>query len=244
MDKPAFNKNLKETADPPRMIHGIFNWCDRWCERCSHTRHCTVYQTAPRRTNGNADDFCKSLAALFDATMDVLKEQAQKAGLDFNALQDMDMANDLERKKYAVRNNSCLLLAKQYGRQVNKWFDAFAEKEAVGMEIRLQDPMLSDCLEVIRWYQYFLEVKTARALMSQKEEEEEHSTACDSLGNAKAVLVSLERSIGAWGYLFQKITEDEDPVLAILVDLQKLCRQVERQFPEARNFIRPGLDER
>jgi hypothetical protein len=195
---------LKETVDNPKMIHGIFNWCDRWCERCDQTNHCTVYQMDSHHRSGNPDEFFKSLATIFDATMDLLKEHAKKTGVDFDALQDTDIEHDLEKKKYAIRNDAGLLLAKQYGKQVKKWMDSLLQKEPFGMEIRLQNPMLLDCMEVIQWYQYFVEVKTARALMSQKDEKEEGSNAYDSLGNAKAVLVAIKRNIGAWGYILQQ----------------------------------------
>lgn len=41
------------------------------------------------------------------------------------------------------------------------------------MEIRLQDSMLSDCIAVVQWYHYLIEVKLARVLMWQKEEKNE-----------------------------------------------------------------------
>jgi len=180
---------------------------------------------------------------VFEATMDMLKEYSEKSGIDFEALKDSDIENEYDRKKYLVRNETGISLAKQYGRQVKYWLDSLKEKDAVGMEIRLQDPMLSDCLEVIQWYQYLLEVKLARALMSQKDEEEEQSNPYDSIGNAKLLLVSIERNIGAWGYIYQKFKEDQDEILDILVCLQRLGKEIERVFPEAQVFIRNGLDE-
>jgi hypothetical protein len=62
--------------------------------------------------------------------------------------------------------------------------------------MRLQDLMLSDCLAVIQWYHYLIEVKFTRALMSQKEEKEEQQNPYDSIGNAKLLLVSIEWNIG------------------------------------------------
>jgi len=55
-------------------------------------------------------------------------------------------------------------------------------------------------------------------------------------------LVSIERNIGAWGYAYQKFKDDEDEILDILVCLQRLSRKIEQTFPDARAFIRPGLD--
>jgi len=243
MNKQQFKNLLTEAANDPQTIRGIFNWCDRWCERCSQTEHCTVYRTSVHLPIDKPDDFFKSLSMIFEATIDMLKEFAEKNGLDFESLEDADFENEYDRKKYLIRNDDGISLAKQYGKQVKQWLDALKRKNAVGMEIRLQDAMLSDCLEVIQWYQYLIEVKLARALMSQKDEEEEQLNPYDSLGNAKLLLVSIERNIGAWGYIYQTFKEDEDAILDILVCLQKLCKKIEQIFPEAQKFIRPGLDE-
>jgi len=242
MNKFHFISTLTEAANNPQTIHGIFNWCDRWCERCNQTGHCTLYKTSTLLPSGTPEDFFKSLSTVFEATMDMLKEYSEKSGLNFESLKDSDFESEYDRKKYLIRNDAGVSLAKQYGKQVKHWLDLLKRKDAFGMEIRLQDAMLSDCLEVIRWYQYLLEVKLARALMSQKDEEEEHSNPYDSLGNAKLLLVSIERNIGAWGYIYQKFKEDEDEILDILVCLQRLHKKIEQVFPDAQTFIRPGLD--
>jgi len=185
----------------------------------------------------------KSLSMIFEATLDMLKEHAEKSGIDFEALQKSDFRDEYEQRKYSIRNDSGVILAKQYGKMVKQWVDSLKEKDAVGMEIRLQNEMFRDCLEVIQWYQYLVEVKFARALMSQKDEEEYQLEPYDSLGNAKLLLVSIERTIGAWGYMYQNFTEDEDKILEILVCLQKLRKGVEQAFPQAQAFVRIGLDE-
>ena len=230
-------------AKHPQTIHGIFNWCDRWCERCGKTENCTVYKTSVHLPSDKPEELFQTLSMIFEVTMDMLKEYAAKNGIDFESLKDSDFVDDDDRKRLLIRNDDSLTLAKQYAKQVKQWMDSLQRKEPVGMEVRMQDAMLADCVEVIQWYQYIPEVKLARALMSQKEEEKERLTPYDSLGNAKLLLVSIERIIGAWGYLYQKFEDDEDEILDMLVCLQSLSKQIEQQFPEARTFIRPGLDE-
>jgi hypothetical protein len=88
------------------------------------------------------------------------------------------------------------------------------------MEIRLPDLMLPDCFAVVQWYRYLIEVKFTLALMSQKEEKEEQQNSYDSLGDAKLLLVSIERNMGTWGYLYQKFREDEDEILDMPVLVQ------------------------
>jgi len=242
MTKSRFKSLLSESTDATETIHGIYNWCDRWCERCSHTEHCTVYKTSNQLPSENPDDLFKSLSMVFEATVEMLKEYSQKMGIDIDSLNDSDYVNDYEVQKYLVRNDDGLALAKQYRKQVGDWLNVLNEKDPLGTEARLQDEMLADCLEVIQWYQYLLEVKMARALMSQKDEEANLLNPYDSLGNAKLLLVAIERNIGAWGYVYQKFREDEDEILDILICLQRLNKYIEHIFPEAKAFIRPGLD--
>lgn len=242
MDTKQFTSILDEIIDNSQAIHGIFHWCDRWCERCSQTKHCTLYQTSTHLPSEKPEDFFKSLSMIFETTLNMLKEYAEKYNIDLESLNDSDIIDEYDRKRYLIRNDTALTLAKEYGKQVKHWFLSLKTKEPFAMEIRMQDPMLSDCMEVIQWYQYLLEVKLARTLMSQKEEEEEHSNPYDSLGNAKLLLVSIQRNMGAWGYLYEKFKEDEDEILDILVCLQKLGKKIEQLFPEAWTFIRQGLD--
>jgi hypothetical protein len=175
--------------------------------------------------------------------MDLLKDLAKKNGIDFESMKDDNIEDEYDKKKYAIKDNEGLRLTKQYSQWVKSWLDSLREKESFGMEIRLQDPMLADCLAVIQWYQYLIEVKFTRALMSQKDEKDESQHPYDSIGNAKLLLASIERNMGAWGYLYWKFREEEDEILDILVLLQKINKQVEQIFPGAREFIRPGLDE-
>jgi hypothetical protein len=243
MTKNQFKSLLTENANHPTTIRGIFNWCDRWCERCNKTENCTVYKTSTHLPSDNPDDFFKSLSLMFDATIDMMKEYCKKNDIDFETLKDSDIECEYDRRKYQIRNDDSVALAKHYGNQVKQWLSSLESKNPVGMEVRLQDTVLSDCLEVVQWYQYVLQVKLQRALMAQKDEAEDCLDPYDSLGNAKLLLVSIERNIGAWGYLYQKFREDEDEILEILICLQKLGKQIEHLFPDARAFIRPGLDE-
>ena len=38
-------RSLTELASNPDLISGIYNYCDRWCERCPLTSRCLVYAT-------------------------------------------------------------------------------------------------------------------------------------------------------------------------------------------------------
>jgi len=242
MTKNQFISNLTDTIKDPQMIPGVFHWCDRWCERCRQTGRCTLYNTSTQLPSDTPDEFFKSLTIIFEATMEILKELLEESETDLTSIES-DIEERSERNRILIHQDDGVALAKQYGKQVSQWFNSLDKKNAYSMEVRFKDEMLADCFAVIQWYQYMLEVKMVRALMSQKDEEDEQSDPYDSLGNAKLLLVSIERNIGAWGYMYQKFKEDEDEILDMLVNLQRLSKKVEHSFPDARAFIRPGLDD-
>jgi hypothetical protein len=224
-------------------IHDIFNWCDRWCEKCSQTGRCTLFQTSPQMSESDSkDDFFEQLTVIFSATMDMLKEQAERLGIDFDNLKDAGIENDYERQKYEIRNDESLKLAKDYSEKVARFFEILKQKDHVGMEFRMQDETLRDCMDLIQWYHYMFEAKTVRALTSAKDEEEYGCNPYDSLGIAKLLLVSAKRNIAAWGYLYNVFKDEESEILDILIVLQRLERAVRQRFPQAESFIREGLD--
>ena len=175
-----------------------------------------------------------------EASIDIMKDLFEKAEID---IEDFDIESECERINSLIRDNDGLVQAKQYEKQVDQWMKSLKAKEPLRMEIRFNDAMTSDSFETIIWYQHLFEAKLRSALFSQKEEEKSESKPHDSLGNAKLLLVSVERNINAWSYMYQKFPEDEDEILDILVCLQILGKKVEQMFPDARAFIRPGLDE-
>ncbi len=65
----------------------------------------------------------------------------------------------------------------------------------------------------------------------------------DSDGSAKIALIATDRSISAWGKLLKHLPKSEDEILEILVLLERLRNMTEKEFPDARKFVRPGFDE-
>ena len=49
--------------------------------------------------------------------------------------------------------------------------------------------------------------------------------------------------MGAWGILYKQIPELEDITLEILVLLETIRKDVQKEFPNARSFLRPGFDD-
>ena len=105
--------------------------------------------------------------------------------------------------------------------------------------------LIRDAQEVVQWYLHFIDVKLQRAVASRvdREREGDDGFPSDADGSAKIALVAIDRSIGAWARLREHFAAHADTILDLLVRLEKLRRAVERRFPQARAFKRPGFDD-
>ena len=103
---------------------------------------------------------------------------------------------------------------------------------------------ITDAVDVIRWYQYQIPVKLARAVSGRAESEEEgvEHMASDADGSAKVALLAIDRSLAGWSILRGALADADDSILDLLVHLDRLRRKTERTFPRARCFVRPGFD--
>ena len=108
-----------------------------------------------------------------------------------------------------------------------------------------EDPISrKEALEVILWYQVFLPPKLHRALLSKTEEmeTEEDDLPKDSEGSAKIALIGIDRSLSAWGELAAQWEGKGAAIGKIVNHLTCLREMVEKEFPQARAFLRPGFD--
>jgi len=266
MDKDQF-RNL---ADSGKYIPGIYNYCDRWCERCPLTSKCLNYATSeeafsdPESKDIHNAAFWDKISEMFKITMEMVQEDAERLGIDLTITEEDSKAFDEHEKavKEAIEKNSCARRANRYTKLVSAWFDKseaiFKDKgvELEGkavMELPGSDPehelhLLSDAVDVIRWYQYQIYVKINRALHGVVEDRmdyitEEDDFPKDSDGSAKVALIGIDRSIGAWGYLMENLPGNSDDILDTLILLEQLRKNVEAKFPDARSFVRPGFDD-
>ena len=101
---------------------------------------------------------------------------------------------------------------------------------------------LTDVVEILRWYQHQIYVKLMRGLDADKEDETAREFPKDSDGSVKVALIAMDRSIAAWLRLKEFFPDKTDSILTMLVHLDRLRRAAEKEFPDARKFVRPGFD--
>ena len=233
-------RTLTELATNPDLISGVYNYCDRWCERCPLTSRCLVYATEQEDNDLSENHdlrneaFWTKLGTIFQETREMIAGWATDAGVDLTAINDDD-AICRKRRPRLVDNHPLTNAGKKYANAASDWFREFDQV------IEISDFGVNDAREVIQWYQYQIAVKTIRALSGRKEELEEDPR--DSDGSAKVALIGIDRSIAAWRIMQLSLPEREESIVPLMMQLERLRRSIEGGFPQARAFIRPGFDE-
>jgi hypothetical protein len=156
-----------------------------------------------------------------------------------------------QRQRGQARAHPLARVAEEYARAVNEWFEkefpqmeVFSDAAEADKTIGL-DEDAQEYVEVIRWYQYFIAAKTIRGISSRVDEDEylADEDSRDSDGSIKAALIAIDRSLSAWKLMRELRRENSGSIQRLLLDLEKLRLGAEREFPRARDFIRPGFDE-
>ena len=251
---------IKKLAENPEFVPGIYNYCDRWCERCPFTSRCMNFALSeeqfddPEARDINNEVFWAKLSEVFQVTLEMVKESAKELGIDLESIDYEAISQENKIADDTAENHECARAAKAYGKMVSNWFDSgkdlFEEKaDELSQEVQLELPDsnpraelldLKDSVDIIRWYQHLIYVKLIRAIRGTLQGLDEFPE--DSNGSAKIALISTDRSIAAWGQMRKHFPEQESSILDILVHLDRLRRKTETVFPDARAFIRSGLD--
>lgn len=244
-------ERLKKLVEDKRFIPGIYNYCDRWCERCPLTSRCLNFSMSEEKfSDPEARDirnkkFWDKLSEIFRESMELLRESAKEWGVDLDSLDDKESIEDVKARDAAVENHLLSRVARRYSKWVEEWFN---ERETLFFETASaarEGVDLDEAIEVIRWYQYFICAKVMRAVRGviEDQEEEDDELPKDSDGSAKIALIAIDRSIGAWAAIRHYLTDDTKGVIDIITFLDSLREALEKAFPKARSFIRPGFDE-
>ena len=256
----------EKNGEKTNHIPGIYNYCDRWCERCSFTARCLNFEMSAEKFGDleNVDItnevFWQKLSETFAETLSMLKEMAAEKGIDLDSI-ELDEEDDFKGR---LEDPSVVPIishmAKSYITRVDEWFDsnvyifedAHSELKAAAAADSTQSApdedtiTLVDSVEVIRWYQHQIYVKLRRALHSAHHEATDDDLddyPKDSDGSSKVSLIGMDRSISAWGKIIKNFPDEEDSILGITAYLDRLRRRTETEFPDARAFVRPGFDE-
>jgi hypothetical protein len=239
MDPTEFDR-LIARAQNPRLIPGIYNYCDGRCARCAFTERCLVFLdnrdvAAERVSDAPA---ATDVAASLERTIALLTEIATREGVDVNAVSGGD-----DRQPFVVldhEDDPLVTRARDYSTIAWRVSRAVAPLVAARGE-----PMVIDAVETIQWFSSRIAAKIYRAVCGEAEGRAVDSEVqTDYDGSAKAALAGIGESRAAWRTLMEsgKAAADGVPARAVLA-LDELATAVRARFPHADAFVRPGFDE-
>ena len=123
-----------------RKIEGIYNYCDRWCERCTFTSRCAVYEDESEVPSEEMDirnkAFWERLGKNFAKAQQMLKKAAESSGIDLDAV-SAEMEETYRKKeelKKKSRQHPLAVLSLQYSEAGREWL-----KTQPGMLDRLEN---------------------------------------------------------------------------------------------------------
>ncbi len=252
-----FNQIEKEyykntiSTDEEGFIPGIHNYCDRWCERCDFTDKCRVFAMEAEMRKMIEEGKDEKTEELENISEIPPQEEDDYPDIETELFDLMDDVFDDDSDDYfsaeqkATRHPLAELSAK-YSQGSFEWLinrekelkSKFTAQVAGGFA----DEVL-EAEEVMGWYHLFISAKLRRALSGYFELDEFEEADYDMNGSAKVALIGIDRSIEAASILIRHLKNHRETIKSLRAQLEELRTMAGEQFPDARDFIRPGLDE-
>jgi hypothetical protein len=218
-------------------IIGISNYCDRWCETCAFTSRCRLFADAAE-IEAKLDPGLKEIVDAPPLPEDVPSPPPQwmkEMIAEMNAATEDPALDALQQPRREPPPEHLLVesRADDYFTRVHAW---------VRERSFSNDP--TDPCAVITWFHLQIMVKMHRAIHGLAEDGPgPHDWPPDHDGSAKVALIGIDRSHAAWLELADRGNASQGEVAPFIADLVWLGESLERIFPKARAFVRPGLDE-
>jgi hypothetical protein len=228
-------QEILELARNPELIPHIYDYCDMWCSACPATSCCLLFRAEEIRDRRSHERRNQSLGDEIGDGIEFAKAVAEATRTPIAEL-DVLLADPNTAPCAPALGHPLELLARHYAVQAGRFL------ESSGLEMPEQQPGAEATpLMVIAWYHVLIAAKTYRALVSTYDSSRDRPALDrDASGSAKVALLGIDRSSAAFREVAQS---DADARIDGLLELLETLRTaIETRFPDARAFIRPGLD--
>lgn len=187
----------------------VFNYCDRWCERCRLSTICRVYQEEKEREKKFIKQGInpKSWKATFTAITKNLQETLISLEKEMKRLKIKITEKDVKKcEKEDKRKEKLVEQDKLYHITLKLTYSLIKLIEDLNYYFLEEKPKnIDEVLEILSYYAHFISTKIYRAILSEIEEKEMEyeSTTFDSKTSAFLAYVAFIKIIYALKYLFQ-----------------------------------------
>ena len=248
--------------DQNKYIIGIFNYCDRWCERCSLASQCGNYApyfegTSKELAKRDAENkrFWNYVDSKVDETTVFVEKMASEHNVDISDIEKIEARKKFDLFQGEAKTNDVLRVGRKYEDQVDDWFDAACENYPLQAEsLTVSELKLSknapfdnideinNMIEVVFRYQLQIYLKLSRAFFSKGKEELGEQEGDDSVGAARLIVEFINRSLVGWHVFYYSFTKEQESILPIMFTLASLKNRLVKEFPNVMEFKRAGFD--
>lgn len=264
---------MNRRADKKEFIAGIFNYCDRWCERCAFTDRCLNYASSKAMNEAMAkglsdeemsdkmDKFYEEQFPMEEDPLKAFSNNEEEDEMDFDVpemteeeVKEYDRIQ--KRKQKEMDENPLAKSSEEYLDVTLNWLKENEKLYEHGegslntssnLEATISDSLeVTDAVEIISWYHMQIHVKLMRAISGNLNDEREGNDSGypkDSDGSCKVSLIGCDNSINAWKIMQKRFPEKKILFARFIARLQKIIKHAEEQFPKARIFKRAGFDD-
>ena len=216
-------------------IVGIFNYCDRWCERCPLTNRCRLFADMAEI------DFEQGNGPLTEPR--IVREQRRLAA---QMIEIQAETEELGEKARPEPGETVGHLPAGLEAQFEPDPEVVANGAALRAKMRKLElsanPTVRLAIETIKYFSLFVPMKMMRAF-SQVARHGPGDQQSDANGSGKAALLALERMEAAWRTLIDTHHYSAKEAAPFLAEIARMQRNLDRAVPNARTFVRPGFDE-
>jgi hypothetical protein len=220
-------------AKDPTIIPGVHHHCDEWCDYCLVTNRCLAFRCTDehRRRQGLADG--EPTFRSLDEAVAFTRSVAEAEG---SSTPELDALVAVGAERAGLHTADPLAgAALDYAQQVAIGFAPVAELAARAIRRSGPEPE-----EVVLWYHVRIYLRLVRALVAREGRAPGGNRMDDANGSAKLVLVGIQKSRAAIERMqANKPADDFTGLTSALVTLE---RGIEERFPDARTYVRVGLD--
>jgi hypothetical protein len=227
------NPRFMAIAGDPRIIPGVHHYCDEWCDYCPVTERCLAFRcTAEWRRVRKRSSHEPTFASAAEA-ITFTREISEVEGTSTEELDTMMKAPP--------------------GRSEIRTADPLAETAwryaiAAALFLNMHPPAPAaraaaapSPVEIVLWYHVRIYMRVFRALVARERTAAGRADRTEeALGCAKLALICAERSRAALPALVRPDTAHQVHQLERCLD--GIVLGIEERFPDARAFVRVGLD--
>src|SRR5882724_11555733 len=157
--QPSDFDRLVARASNPRLIPGIYNYCDRWCERCGFTDRCLQFleDQDAEPPSADAESLAGRVRESLTRRLGTITEIARREHIDLRTI--YAPAFDASEKRARHGQDPHVAWARQYGDR------AWRLARALGpIAAARGDPAVIDAVDVIDWFSSMIGAKVSRAV--------------------------------------------------------------------------------